>query len=436
MPKFHQPECLMNSRLRWLNYVACLLVIASVDAARLSYAADWPVFGRCASRNAVIPDGTPPTDWDVTSGRNIKWTAQLGSSTFAAPVVAGGHVYIGTNNGAGYLERYPSKVDLGCLLCFQESDGAFLWQYSAEKLPIGFVQDWPLQGLVSSALVEGDRLWFVSNRHIVVCLDAEGFRDGENDGPFTDETVKDELEADVIWQYDLIHELGVFPHPPGMGPNTRCSIAASYKDRIYVVTGNGTDNTWVNIPAPDAPSLVCFDKNSGKVLWSDTSPGKNILDCQAAHPLVAEINGRAQVIVPQGDGWIRSFDALTGDLIWKFDINPKESKWVLGAGGARNNILATPVLYEGRVYVASGQQAEHGDGVGRLVCLDPTLRGDISAELAVDGNGQALVHRRTQAVDPAQGEKAVPNPRSGLVWEFVKADGDDDFLNTMHRTMS
>ena len=70
-------------------------------------------------------------------------------------------------------------------------------------------------------------------------------------------------------------------------------------------------------------------KDNGQVVWQDNSPGKNILDGQWSSPLVIETSGRAQVVVPQGDGWLRSFEALTGKLLWKFDINAKTSKWSL-----------------------------------------------------------------------------------------------------------
>ncbi|MDZ4848537.1 MAG: PQQ-binding-like beta-propeller repeat protein [Pirellulaceae bacterium] len=424
--------------LNWRKAIKAYLAVVVVLHQACSILAadtDWPVFGRDATRNAVVPEGIAPTAWDVTTGRNIKWKVKLGYETYAAPVISDGQVYIGTNNGAAYLERYPATIDLGCLLCFRESDGQFIWQYSAEKLPIGRVHDWPDQGLVSSPLVEGERMWFVSNRHVLICLDTQGFRDGENDGPWVDEPVKDSREADVVWQFDLIKELGVFPHPPGMGANTRCSIAASYGNRIYVVTGNGTDEIKARIPAPDAPSLVCFDKNTGKVLWTDASPGANVLDCQASHPLVAEIDGRVQVIVAQGDGWVRSFDALTGEVIWKFDINRKDSVWRLFKS-TRTHFLGTPVLYKGRVYIASGCQAEQGEGPGRLVCIDPTKTGDISTELAVDKNGKSIPHRRIQAVDSKKGEKAIANPNAGLIWEFTKIEGSDAFEDLMHRTLS
>lgn len=68
------------------------------------------------------PDGANiPTEWDVKTGENIKWSAILGSQTYGNIVVANGTIYVGTNNGAGYFQRYPSRVDLGVLLCFREN---------------------------------------------------------------------------------------------------------------------------------------------------------------------------------------------------------------------------------------------------------------------------------------------------------------------------
>ena len=204
-----------------LNACTCIGVLVGLLNPQ-ACADDWPVLGRDKTRNAVSSEKQPPLDWHLgefdrktrqwvtDKARNIKWTARLGSQTFGTPVIADGHIYIGTNNGAGYLKRYPSDVDLGCLVCFRETDGEFLWQFSAEKLPSGFIHDWPLRGIGSSPLVEGDRVWFVSNRSEVICLDAHGFRDGENDGPYVDESDETPNEADVVWRFDLVKELGVF----------------------------------------------------------------------------------------------------------------------------------------------------------------------------------------------------------------------------------
>ena len=128
-------------------------------------------------------------------------------------------------------------------------------------------------------------------------------------------------------------------------------------------------------------------------------------------------------------------------MLWKFDANPKESKWVLGGAGTRNDIIATPVVYDGLVYVAVGQDPEHGEGIGHLWCIDPTKRGDVSTQLAMRIEGDKRVpipHRRVQAVIPENGEIAVDNPNSAVVWHFSEfdqnGDGKIDFEETMHRS--
>jgi outer membrane protein assembly factor BamB len=535
----------MNSRCQ---FCASLCVSVLVGLCQLQASAgDWPMFGRDGTRNAVSPEKNPPLDWSIGTynsktfrwkfdkTRNIKWRARLGNATFGTPIVAGGHVYIGTNGSGGHVKHYPHKEQYGYLLCFRATDGKLLWQYSAKELE-KYGWFWTYDGLGSSPLVEGNRLWFVSNRWEVICLDTQGFHDGQDDGPIKNERVllfktprlwgsrgkealrglrggkvsdwlrgefdragmrlpsdakvssvkdgerwmvtarvhgarrqlavhkewfygslawlavyktltsADKEDADVVWRYDLRKELKVHPYSHiRWNPNWQCS-PVSYGNRLYVVTGNGTEQRSSTIPSPKAPSLVCFDKKTGKVLWTDASPGENILKGQFSSPLVAEVNGRAQVIVGQGDGWVRSFDAVTGKLIWKFDINAKESYWGYRgtSPGTRNSILATPVFYKGRVYVGSGQVAEFNGGPGRLVCIDPTKTGDISSELAMDAKGRPLAQRRFQAVVRTIGEKAIRNPNSGLIWEFTtsyqKKNGKDDFeemvRRTFHRTIS
>ena len=155
---------------------------------------DWPQWGGNGLRNNVpvaenIPVAWHPGKFDRKTGKwitdkaqNIKWVATLGSQTYGNPVVAGGKLVVGTNNASGYVKRYPGSVDLGVLLCFNEADGSFLWQHSSEKLPTGRVHDWPMLGICSSALIEGDRVWFVTSRGEVRCLDLDGFHDGTDDG--------------------------------------------------------------------------------------------------------------------------------------------------------------------------------------------------------------------------------------------------------------
>jgi outer membrane protein assembly factor BamB len=427
--------------------IACWLLLAPAAAT----AADWNQWGGSPQRNNVPADAKglatdwAPGDFDPDTGawkpqtsKNVAWVAALGSQSYGNPVVAGGQVYVGTNNGKGWLDRYPPAVDLGCLLAFSTKDGSFLWQDSSEKLPTGRVHDWPLQGICCAPLVEGDRLWYVTSRGEVKCLDTQGFRDGENDGPFTAEKATGEREADVVWVLDMMKQLGVSQHNM-----CSCSVTSA-GDFLFVNTSNGVDEGHLNLPNPDAPSFLCLDKRDGRVLWADGSPGPYVLHGQWSSPAYAEIGGVPQVLFGGGDGWIYSFDARgengKAKHLWQFDCNPKESKYTLGGRADRNHIIGTPVVHDGLVYIAVGEDPEHGEGVGHLWCIDPTKRGDVSSELALSlaDPDKPLPRRREQAVIKEKGEVARPNPNSAAVWHYPGLDADGDgkleFEETMHRT--
>ena len=339
----------------------------AVSAANVpSVPADWPMWGGTPERNMVSSMKGLPTSWDVKTKKNVKWVAALGSQTYGNPVVAGGIVLVGTNNEA--LRDPKQDGDRGVLMAFRAEDGEFLWQSTHEKLPAGRVNDWPYQGVCSSPLVEGERVYYVSNRGEVMALDAQGFRDGENDGPVTDEKLTGPENPDVLWRFDMMEEVGAFPH------NMSNSSPVSFQHLIYVSTSNGQDESHVHVPSPRAPAIIALDKNTGKLVWEDTSVGERILHGQWASPTVARIGGVDQVMIGQGDGWIRGYEALTGKKLWEFDTNPKDSVWPK----TRNELIATAVVYDGLAYIANGQDPEHGEGIGHLYAIDPTKRGDIT----------------------------------------------------------
>ena len=126
--------------------------------------------------------------------------------------------------------------------------------------------------------------------------------------------------------------------------------------------------------APNAPSLVAVDKKTGTLAWQDNSAGDRILHGQWSSPAVGKVGDTVQVALGEGDGWVRGFDALTGRKLWEFDLNPKDAVWPK----TRNEVISTPVFHEGVVYIASGQDPEHGEGVGHLYAIDATKRGDIT----------------------------------------------------------
>lgn len=327
---------------------------------------DWPMWGGTPDRNMISNMKGLPATWDIATKKNVKWVATLGSQAYGNPTVAGGKVFVGTNNEGLRDPKQPG--DRGVVMCFRESDGEFLWQIAHEKLGAGRVNDWPYQGIASSPLIEGDRVYYVSNRAELVCADTEGFMDGENDGPFKEEKFTGPKDGDIVWKFDMIEEVGAHPH------NLANSSPVTYGDLMFVSTSNGQDESHVNIPSPKAPAIIAINKKTGKLVWEDNPVGDRILHGQWASCSVGSIDGLVQVVMGQGDGWIRGYEAATGKRLWEFDTNPKDSVWPK----TRNELISTAVIYDNKVYIANGQDPEHGEGVGHLYCIDPTKRGDIT----------------------------------------------------------
>jgi len=335
----------------FLAMLVCLLMAFWLSFASDRGTGDWPMWGGTPDRNMVSMMSGIPTSWDIKTNKNVKWMAQLGSQSYGNPVVSGGQVYVGTNNE---LARDPKEGgDRGVLMCFRESDGKFLWQHTNVKLASGRANDWPYQGVCSSPLVEGDRLYYVSNRCEVVCLDTHGDGNGH---------------AKVNWKFDMMEEVGSQPH------NMSNSSPVSYADLIFVGTANGQDESHVHIPSPRAPSMIAVNKQTGKLVWEVNNVGDRILHGQWSSPSVGKVGDVVQVVMGEGDGWVRGYEAMSGTKLWEFDLNPKDSVWPK----TRNEVIATPVIWENKVFIANGQDPEHGEGVGHLYAIDATKRGDIT----------------------------------------------------------
>ncbi len=193
---------------------------------------------------------------------------------------------------------------------------------------------------------------------------------------------------------------------------------------LFVNTSNGVDEGHINLPSPNAPSFIVLNKNTGKILWTDNTPGNNVLHGQWSSPAYGMLGNVPQVVFGGGDGWVYSFDARGENgkpkLLWKFDCNPKETKYVLGGAADRNHIIGTPTIYNGQVFVAVGEDPEHGEGDGHLWCIDPTKKldgSDVSPELVFNTKDPKtpIPHKRNQALEKEEGDFARPNPNSAAV---------------------
>jgi outer membrane protein assembly factor BamB len=343
----------------------------------------WPMFGGKPDRNMVNTAAKDIiTTWKVEApAKNIKWVAQLGDTTYSSPVIAGGKVYVATNNRPPHDPKV--KGPKAILLCFRESDGKFLWQLAHNMPPPVAVhhQEALDQGLCCTLCVDGDHLYYVTPAAELVCASTKG---------------------KIVWTFDMMKKFKVFPCFL-----CNCSPLVA-EGLVFVVTGNGRDGNGPDLPAPKAPSFAAFHKKTGKPAWKDNSPGKNIMKGQWSNPAYGKVGGKVQLIFPGGDGWLYSFEPKTGKLRWKFDCNPKDAIWNTRGGRkcTASLIIATPVIHDGKVYVGTGVEPDNlaGSGPGHFWCVDMTKTGDVSPHLVVDAKAKPV--------------KTKPNPNSALVWHF------------------
>lgn len=413
---------------------AMIAVVLAAGMCSASWAGDWPQWCGSDSKNLVTDAKGLPTAFDPGEARNgrtsqgtpdnVLWTAKLGSQTYGGPVVAGGRIFVGTNNDSPRDPKY--RGNRGVLMCFRESDGEFLWQLVVPKLKAGgnFNGDYGKLGICATPAVDGQRVYVMTNRCAVVCLDVRGMANG-NDGPFQDEArsyaqprserfkegpggpiVEREpgdpveigpTDADILWRFDMMKEISCWPQDA-----SACS-ALVCGDYVCFGTSNGVDRSHRRLPYPNAPSFVMLDKRTGKLAAVDKSNiGPNIFHGQWSSPSLGVVNGRKLIFYGAGDGFCYAFDARpqppknpdgvgTIKEVWRFNCNPPELR--IDENGRKIKYqnrhrpkgdvspcecIGTAAFHRNRVYISVGQDTLHGIAPGCLSCIDATKAGDVS----------------------------------------------------------
>lgn len=379
-----------RTRLRLVGFVCLVIPLAPARAA------DQPQWGQLNTRNMVSPETGLPDRFDPKTGKNLKWSVPLGTECYATPVVASGKVLLGTNNQQPRDPRHNG--DRGILMCLNETDGSLAWQLVVPKLEGDIYLDWPNAGICSPATVQQDRVYLVTNRDEVVCLDLAGMANG-NDGPFRDEgrhmAPRDEpsmkpgpLDADILWVVDLRAAVGVRPHD---SCHSSILIDGQY---LYLNTSNGLNSKHEAIEKPDGPSMVVLDKTDGHVVAQEREwIGRKTFHSTWSSPALAEVGGRRLVFFGGGDGVCYAFEAIRPKeetdgieplrCVWRFDCDPSAPKqdvhkYIRNRRVSPSDIKSMPVFYDGRVYVTAGGDIWWGKRQSWLECIDPGGTGDIS----------------------------------------------------------
>jgi outer membrane protein assembly factor BamB len=172
-----------------------------------------------------------------------------------------------------------------------------------------------------------------------------------------------------------------------------------FGDRVVVTTSNGVDWGHTTIPNPKAPALCMLDRNTGELLGEESSGVcTRTLHSNWSSAAFGKVNGQEQIIFGGGDGICYGYDTKPVKAedginvfkeLWKYDCNPAQYRMKNGKPqkyatfDGPSEVIATPVFYKNRVYVEIGQDPEHGEGLGNMVCIDPTKTGDITKGGAV-----------------------------------------------------
>ena len=384
----------MNQKLT----IAFLIVTATLAPAK-----DWPEFCGSHCKNMVadesnLPDTFVPGEKDSMKGEiilstatNVKWGVRIGSITYSSPTIVGGKIFIGSG-----------EKGQGIFKCLDIHTGKTLWQYAEPfrqfpkeiepgmKYMLGRIT--PNLGICATAAADGEGVYFVNHRCEVLCLNA-------NTGA-------------EVWRFDMWNY--------GIRPSDACDGSPLLDgDLLYVNPSNGVDRDAQiayyddrKPPAPNAPNLLVFEKKTGRLVATDDAReiGPKLMHGEWSTPSLGLVNGRKLIFYGAGNGKCYAFEALNSvpdkpvklKTVWSFDCNPPEYKhtgefnWAAyySLGDKRlkrslnkqnessfvgmSEIIACPVFYKNRVYIAIGRDPEHGKGRGALWCIDATKTGDIT----------------------------------------------------------
>lgn len=293
----------------------------------------WPTW-RGPNTQGISPKGNPPLKW--SESENIKWKVQLpGDESSSSPIIwkdkiffqvaiktdveataesksdtpqtpqvrqgrgggerSGGGRPSGGRSRGGFGMSAPKNIYKFDLVCLDRKTGKTIWQKTAcEALPHqGHHRD---HGYASfSPVTDGKHVWASFGSRGIYCYDFDGNK---------------------IWSRELTKMKTMF------GEGSSPSLAG---DAVIVVTDNSNES-----------HIWAFEKATGKILW------KKLRDEESSYatPLPVMVDGKLQ-IVTSATNLVRSYDAVSGDLIWQ-------------CGGQTRNVIPTPVVGHELIYCTSG----------------------------------------------------------------------------------
>ncbi|GAB5404171.1 MAG: PQQ-like beta-propeller repeat protein [Aureliella sp.] len=275
--------------------------------------ADWPAF-RGPQRDGIVRDQDVPTKW--SQDENIQWRTELPGEGWSSPVTDGRRIYL-TAAVPQDADSDETAFDL-CLIVVDAESGAVVRREAIFVQPADAPSIHKKNSHASpTPVIVGER--------VVVHFGHQG-------------TACTNLAGDLLWKNDSL------PYKPVHGNGGTPAIV----DELVIFSRDG-GNTAV---------VTALDIESGQVAWEverDVEASKKFSFCT---PLVANLNGRNQLILP-GSNVVQSLDPATGSEIWRLRYDGY-------------SVIPRPIVDSGLVFVATGYNQPS------LLAIDPSGSGDVT----------------------------------------------------------
>lgn len=306
--------------------IRVLAILAVLAAPVADFGADW-TFWRGPDQQGRSDETGLISTWSP-GGENLLWHAEfIGRST---PVVVDGRVC-----AIGRYGKKETVEQLERVSCFDAASGALLWdhRYPVYNTTVAFNRTgW-------ASLAADDETGYVYSHGASGPLRAY------------------DAEGNVVWGYELFEWNG---RASGYGGRTQTPIV--WRDMLLI---GFVSQGWGDQAAP-RHRYFAFDKYNGDLLWVST-PGEMVKDRNTqGGPVVADIDGRKLLISGNADGWVYALDVFTGEPVWKFHLS-------------KRGINVTPVVANNTVYISHSEENVDTPNMGRVVAIDATGSGDITA---------------------------------------------------------
>jgi outer membrane protein assembly factor BamB len=311
----------------------CLFFIA---LAAFAADANWPQFRGPAATG--VGAGSPPLEWNVESGKNIRWSTAIPGLAHSSPVIWGDRIFLTTAVPAKgeaalkvglYGDIKPVTGEPEQVLkvyCLDRNSGKILWERTAASGPSKIKRHPKSTHANPTPATDG--------KHLAVFFGSEGLYTYDLDGK-------------LLWKKDF----GVLDSGFYMVPDAQWGFASSpvIHDNMLIVQADVQKNSFV----------AALDIRDGKELWRTARNDVPTFGTPAVLPYTAGGAKTWQVVV---NGWkhIGGYDLKTGKELWR-----------LRGGG--DIPVPTPVYADGLIFITNA----HGQG-RPIYAVRPDAAGDIT----------------------------------------------------------